>query len=133
MFWPMQLAKEVREQRSEMLRQTPSGVHFFDGQVAETSALVLPSFDGSTKLRDLVVAQLENEYVQREAEKEGIINRPSIQPFTSHQVAPGPSQTACRGLFKSQMKMSWPIPGQCSGDQPSRQLSCENLCKLTGV
>ncbi|KAK9864325.1 hypothetical protein WJX84_008928 [Apatococcus fuscideae] len=81
-----QLAKEVREHRSEMLRQTPTGIHFFDNEVTESSALVLPSFEGSMQLRNMVVGQLENAYVQREAEKEGIINRPAIRPFTSHQI-----------------------------------------------
>lgn len=82
----LQLAQEVREHRLEMLRQTPSGIHFFDNEVTESSALVLPSFEGSTQLRNVVLGQLENAHVQREAEKEGIINRPAIHPFTSHQV-----------------------------------------------
>lgn len=86
MPWVLQLAKEVREHRSEMLRQTPSGIHFFDHEITESSALVLPSFEGSTQLRSVVLSQLENAHVQREAEREGIINRPAIHPFTSHQV-----------------------------------------------
>ena len=69
-----------------MLRQTPSGIHFFDNEVTESSALVLPSFEGSTQLRNLVVGQLENAHVQQDAEREGIINRPAIRPFTCHQV-----------------------------------------------
>ena len=69
-----------------MLRQTPTGIHFFDNEVTQTSALVLPSFEGSTQLRNVVVGQLENAHVQQEAEREGIINRPAIRPFTCHQV-----------------------------------------------